>query len=235
MTGMPLHIGFNDIALRIGIAVIVGVVIGYNRTEHGKAAGMRTTVLVCLAACVAMIQMNFLLPTAGRPTDFFVMNDLMRLPLGILTGVGFIGGGAILRRDDIVVGVTTAATLWCVTVIGLCIGGDQIELGIVVTAVAVAALWALRWIEARLRRERHASLRIKFRTAELNEDAVRQMLEASGLKAVGLHTTISDAGAQREMAFDLLEFSRPYENRSPEIVENIANHQGVLKLEWKRE
>jgi putative Mg2+ transporter-C (MgtC) family protein len=50
------------------------------------------------------------------------MNDLMRLPLGILTGVGFIGGGAILRRDDMVVGVTTAATLWLATGIGLCLG-----------------------------------------------------------------------------------------------------------------
>jgi uncharacterized membrane protein YhiD involved in acid resistance len=65
------------------------------------------------------------------------MNDLMRLPLGILTGVGFIGGGVILRRDDIIVGVTTAATLWCVTVIGLCLGGGQIRLGIVATVIAL--------------------------------------------------------------------------------------------------
>lgn len=50
---------------------------------------------MCIAASVAMIQVNLLLPTAGRSADLFVMNDLMRLPLGILTGVGFIGGGAI--------------------------------------------------------------------------------------------------------------------------------------------
>jgi putative Mg2+ transporter-C (MgtC) family protein len=56
-----------------------------------------------------MLQVNFLLPTAGRPPDSFVMNDLMRLPLGILTGVGFIGAGAILRRENMVVGVTTAS------------------------------------------------------------------------------------------------------------------------------
>jgi putative Mg2+ transporter-C (MgtC) family protein len=97
-------------------------------------------VLVCLAASVAMIQMNLLLPTAGRPSDSFVMNDLMRLPLGILTGMGFIGGGVILRRENIVIGLTTAATLWCVTVIGLCLRGGQLVLGIAVTVVAVAAL-----------------------------------------------------------------------------------------------
>jgi len=101
MNGMPLHIGWNDIALRLALTVVAGLLIGHNRTEHGKAAGMRTTLLTCLAASIAMIQMNLLLPTAGRSPDSFIMNDLMRLPLGILTGVGFIGGGVILRRHDI--------------------------------------------------------------------------------------------------------------------------------------
>ncbi len=56
-----------------------------------------------------MLQVNYLLTLRGRTSDSFVMNDLMRLPLGILTGVGFIGAGAILRRRDLVIGVTTAA------------------------------------------------------------------------------------------------------------------------------
>ncbi len=90
------------------------------------------------------------------------MNDLMRLPLGILTGVGFIGGGVSLRRDNIVIGVTTAATLWCVTVIGSCLGGGQLKLGMAVTAVAVLALWVLQWTETILRREHRVSLRIKL-------------------------------------------------------------------------
>jgi uncharacterized membrane protein YhiD involved in acid resistance len=100
--------------------VLAGLLIGYNRRERAKAAGLRTMLLVCLAASVSMIQVNLLMPTNGRPSDSYVTLDLMRLPLGILTGVGFIGGGAILRRGDIVIGVTTAATLWFVTVLGLC-------------------------------------------------------------------------------------------------------------------
>src|ERR1700752_937738 len=108
--GMTSSLSWTDVAIRLALTVLAGMVVGYNRSEHGKAAGMRTTLLVCLAASVAMIQVNLLLPTAGRHPDSFVMNDLMRLPLGILTGVGFIGGGAILRRDNMVVGGTTAAT-----------------------------------------------------------------------------------------------------------------------------
>src|SRR5262249_55437117 len=135
MTGMPLHIGWGDVALRLLLTIIAGVLIGYNRTEHGKAAGLRTTLFVGLAASVAMIQMNLLLPMSGRPTDSFVTNDLMRLPLGILTGVGFIGGGAILRRGSLIIGVTTAATLWYVTVVGLCFGGGPMLLGCLPTAI----------------------------------------------------------------------------------------------------
>ena len=87
--------------------------------------------------------------------------DLMRLPLGILTGVGFIGGGAILRRENMVIGVTTAATLWLATVIGLCLGAGQLGLGIVATALGIVALQGLRWVEGRLRQKIRAHPKIE--------------------------------------------------------------------------
>jgi putative Mg2+ transporter-C (MgtC) family protein len=234
MSGMPLNIGWDDVALRLALTVIAGLLIGYNRTEHGKAAGMRTMVLVCLAASVAMIQVNLLLPTAGRAPDSFVMNDLMRLPLGILTGVGFIGGGVILRRDDIIVGVTTAATLWCVTVIGLCLGGGQIRLGIVAMVIALAALWVLQWIEARLRRERRANLTVEIESGPLNEGAIRNMLEAAGLRIAGLDVSLLDAGARRTFIFDVLEFSQATDNQVPPVCAALANQVGVRRIDWKR-
>jgi len=234
MSGMPLNIGWDDIALRLALTLIAGLLIGYNRSEHGKAAGLRTTVLVCLAASIAMIQVNLLLPTAGRATDSFVMNDLMRLPLGILTGVGFIGGGAILRRDNIIVGVTTAATLWYVTVIGLCLGGGQIGLGIAATAIGLAALSALHWIEAWLRRERRASLTVEIEGGALNEGAIRNMLQAAGLRIGGLEVSLLDAGARRTFIFDVHEFSRPDDNQVPPVCAALANETGVRRIDWKR-
>src|ERR1043166_3816072 len=102
---MPLHPSLTDLVVRLLCTLIAGAIIGYNRGEHGKAAGLRTTMLVCLAASISMLLVKLLLPLPGRAPDAFVTTDLMRLPLGILTGVGFIGGGAILRRRDIVTGV----------------------------------------------------------------------------------------------------------------------------------
>jgi len=120
-----------DIAWRLTLSVIAGALIGLNRGEHGRPAGLRTVLLVTLAASIAMILANALLGTTGKEAQSFVNVDVMRLPLGILTGVGFIGAGAILHRDNLVVGVTTAATLWFSTVMGLCFGSGQGWLGVV--------------------------------------------------------------------------------------------------------
>jgi putative Mg2+ transporter-C (MgtC) family protein len=155
---MPLHAGWQDIGVRLVVTMIAGAVIGYNREARGHAAGLRTTILVGLAAAVAMIQANILLPVGGKAADSFGVMDLMRLPLGILTGVGFIGGGAILRRGDLVTGVTTAATLWVMTVIGLCFGGGQLVLGGAATVLAAATLWLQKEVDHRTPRDRHAIL-----------------------------------------------------------------------------
>src|SRR5579862_8631293 len=89
--------GWLEIALRLTLTVVAGALIGLDRGEHGRPAGLRTTMLVCLAAAVSMVQANLLMNTVGKAGNSFVVLDLMRLPLGILTGMGFIGGGAILR------------------------------------------------------------------------------------------------------------------------------------------
>src|SRR5882724_7913131 len=150
---MPITLGWHEIALRLGLSVLAGTLIGLDRGEHGRPAGLRTTLLVCLAAAVAMLEVNLLLSTAGKSADSFVTLDLMRLPLGILTGMGFIGGGAILRRDGLVVGVTTAATLWFVTVIGLCFGGGLISLGMVALVLGMFVLSGLKWFEAHMKQD----------------------------------------------------------------------------------
>ena len=86
------------------LTLVAGAIVGVNRSERGRAAGFRTTILVCLTASASMILGNLLLGTTGRPFNSFVTMDVMRLPLGILTGMGFIGAGAILHRANMVTG-----------------------------------------------------------------------------------------------------------------------------------
>ncbi|HEY7844936.1 MAG TPA: MgtC/SapB family protein [Bradyrhizobium sp.] len=155
---MPLSPTWTDIAIRLALTMLAGAIIGFNRGARGHAAGFRTTILVGLAASVAMIQTNLLLPLSGKTPESFAVMDLMRLPLGILTGVGFIGGGTIVKKGDLVTGVTTAATLWLMTVIGLCLGGGQLILGMVATALAVITLWLLKWVDVMIPREHRARL-----------------------------------------------------------------------------
>ena len=106
---MPQVVGWDDIAIRLVLALLAGGVIGLNRSERDRPAGLRTTILVCLAAAISMVQVNMLLNMQGEEPDSLVVLDLMRLPLGILSWRGL-----YRRRSDspadMVKGVTTAAT-----------------------------------------------------------------------------------------------------------------------------
>jgi putative Mg2+ transporter-C (MgtC) family protein len=233
MMTMTTQLGWTDMALRLALTVLAGLLLGYNRSEHGKAAGMRTTLLVCLAASIAMLQVNLLLPMSGRQSDSFVMNDLMRLPLGILTGVGFIGGGAILRRDDMVVGVTTAATLWLATVIGLCLGGGQLELGAVATSLGVLTLWVLKWLEDGLRRERTARIAVEIDTEGPAEPELHRLLRDGGLAIWQSHSMVDIINGRHKFVFKVGEFRRRSDNMTPGVLNDLERRQGVVRVEWR--
>jgi putative Mg2+ transporter-C (MgtC) family protein len=156
---MPMTPNWTDIALRLAATVIAGAFIGLDRERGGHPAGLRTTILVGLAACLSMIQANILLATSQSVNGSM---DILRFPLGILTGVGFIGGGAILRRGDIATGVTTAATLWLITAIGLCFGGGQIAVGAIVTLLAVLILSPLKHVDRWISGEQKGTVAIKL-------------------------------------------------------------------------
>jgi putative Mg2+ transporter-C (MgtC) family protein len=152
---MPVTLEWTDIALRLALTALAGGLVGINRSERGRAAGLRTTLLVCLAGSLVMILANLLLTTRGKSSDSFVNIDTMRLPLGLLTGMGFIGAGAIVRQGEMITGVTTAATLWFVTVMGLCFGAGQYGLGLTALALVLLVLWALKRLELHLHQDRH--------------------------------------------------------------------------------
>lgn len=232
MRPMPLTMSWGDLALRLVLTVIAGALIGLNRDEHGRPAGLRTTLLVCVAASVAMIEANVLLPTAGRTADSFITLDLMRLPLGILSGIGFIGAGAILRRPNLVLGVTTAATLWIVTVIGLCFGGGQFILGILATAIAFIVLWGLKLIEAYIRQDRRAVLVLAVEANGPSTADLAGHLHEAGFRVAGQSITYSDQATRRETHFDVRWRGLRDETHPPDFLVEFARLPGVRTLRW---
>lgn len=229
---MPIALTWSDISIRLLCALIAGGLIGLNRTEHGHVAGLRTSILVCLAACIAMIQVNLLLPLAGRAPNSFVMNDLMRLPLGILSGMGFIGAGAIVRRDNLVIGVTTAASMWFLTVVGLCFGGGQINIGLVGVALGIFVVWGLGLIEDRMKLDRQGTLVIVTSLVGPREDEIRTVLEHDGFRISSCALTSMQAANSQELSCELRWRAKRYGAEVPSFVRLLAAREDVVRVTW---
>jgi putative Mg2+ transporter-C (MgtC) family protein len=232
---MPLSPSWQEISIRLALTMLAGAVIGFNRGARGHAAGFRTTILVCLAASVAMIQTNILLPLAGKTPESFAVMDLMRLPLGILTGVGFIGGGAIFKKGDLVTGVTTAATLWVVTVIGLCLGGGQLALGIVATALTVMTLWILKWVDLTIPREHRAVMVVMADNGWSPISDVPALIAPLKCRAHFRERKASPDPAKAEYCFEV-SWRRPEQSIPPlELLQRVSEHYPVMSFELTSE
>jgi putative Mg2+ transporter-C (MgtC) family protein len=235
---LPIPLEWPAIALRLALTAASGAAIGVNRGERGKPVGLRTTMLVALAAAIAMIQVNLLLPVAGKSGDSFAVLDLMRLPLGILSGMGFIGAGAIIRRDDMVQGVTTAATLWYVTVLGLCFGGGQIGLGLAALGLALVVLWWLKRVERRMDREQHAELQVVFATETNDERQIveRQVVErlvAAHVSVTPLRVAYSQTERRCELTYHVGWRAGASAGGEPQPLRAVAELPGILHLAWR--
>lgn len=230
---MSTSLEWSEIAVRLALTVSAGALIGFDRGEHGRPAGLRTTLLVCLAASIAMIQANLLLGTAGRRPDAFATMDVMRLPLGILSGIGFIGAGAIIRRDDLVLGVTTAATLWFATVIGLCFGGGQLGLGLAALCLCLFVLSVLKWVERLIPQDRRAVLVVATGPGGPNEADIRAGLAAEGFRLVA-YAVVHEPGEGRcTLRCDVRWRGRQTEVRPPGCLAALAQRPGVAQVKWQ--
>ena len=232
---MPLTLTWEQIAVRILLAAIASLLIGLNRDEHGHPAGMRTTMLVCVAACLAQLQANILLPTSGKTNASSSVLDLERLPLGILSGIGFIGAGVIVKRDNnIVTGVTTAATMWFVSVLGLLFGGGQLILGCVATLLAIIILWLLKHLESYIPHEHSASLCLTLDSDAPSEDELRELILKSGCSFERWNPTYNPVTTLS--ALDCMVRWREPVSRNPHTpaaISNLRTLRGVRSLTWK--
>jgi putative Mg2+ transporter-C (MgtC) family protein len=156
----------------------------------------------------------------------------MRLPLGILSGIGIIGAGAILRKGDRVEGVTTAATLWFVTVMGLCFGGGQLRLGTAAFTLGLFTLWVLKWIEGRISHEQRGKLILNMDSGGLSEDEVRTILKREGYKVLSCAKSYFEQASINELHCQVSWELRKGQEAKTRFLENLADNPHVLSLEW---
>ncbi|MCJ2069872.1 MgtC/SapB family protein [Methylobacterium sp. J-030] len=190
MSGDPT---LDTIAVRLGLSFLAAFVLGWDREELGHPAGLRTLVLICLSACTAMLLADWLLAQTVGSRGGLTRLDLMRLAQGVLGGIGFIGAGTILKQGNIVRGVTTAATLWLTTVIGLCFGSGGWQIGTAATLCGLVTLQALRRLEAVLRRRSYGTMTVEF-GPEADPAALLADLDALGLAVKASTLTLGEAG-----------------------------------------
>lgn len=230
---MPPSIHWTAIALRLLLTVLAGCLLGADRSRNGHPAGLRTVLLVTLAASVAMIQMNLLIPTNGKPPNSYAVMDLMRLPLGILTGVGFIGAGAIVRRGDIVLGITTAATLWFATVVGLCLGGGQLILGSISAVLGYLVLSGFRGFESTIERYQPATLVVVTAEDVLSPDDLRARLEAAHFHIRSLSLDRSPANRRQSFRCEVRWPTPAGASHPPAILDDLERLPGVIRIAWQ--
>jgi putative Mg2+ transporter-C (MgtC) family protein len=139
--------GITAILLKISIACVLGLPTGWERYKHDRSAGLRTFPLVSLASCA------YLLAASGTSLDAASQS---RILVGVMTGIGFIGGGSIVRDAASVHGTATAASLWNMGAIGACVAFGNIGLALVLCAINYLALLLLTPMEERIKRDPNA-------------------------------------------------------------------------------
>lgn len=143
----PWYINEIDMAARLGLSILLGGLIGFERESSNHAAGFRTNILVCLGACLLMLLSIY--GFADFVEEPNVRVDPARLAAAVITGVGFLGAGTILFTGKSITGLTTAASLWVVAAIGLAVGAGFYFASATVTVMALLTLWGFNKIEKR--------------------------------------------------------------------------------------
>jgi putative Mg2+ transporter-C (MgtC) family protein len=225
--GLPL----GEALIRIGFSLVAGLVLGLERESHGRAAGLKTTVLACVASCLAMILSEDFYREAATTGGVF-RPDRARLAAGILTGIGFLGAGAIIRQGTLVRGVTTAAVLWFITILGLSFGSGHLLLGGIGTAIAMLALFALPHMEQRVKKDFYTSISVTVALDGIEEQAIRQRIEDAGAHVQRWEMEYDLNTKVRMLRCDLKMRRGDVFKLSHGVVTSLVTCPGITRVKW---
>jgi len=208
--------------VRLLVAGGLGAVIGLERQIHGRPAGLRTHILVCMGATLVMIAVQAMAEWV----------DPGRAVAGIVTGIGFLGAGAIIKARDIVRGLTTAACIWFVAALGVLIGQGQYVLGVVATVLALFVLVPLDWLTHHISTLSYYAVTIRARTCQaksLATESAAIFLEA-GLRVLSDEQRVDKHRDSTTLVFHLRARARC---DSSEIIEKLLALPDVSEVHWK--
>ncbi|MDH5391957.1 MAG: MgtC/SapB family protein [Gammaproteobacteria bacterium] len=182
---------------RLLLALLAGGIIGIERAYHGREAGFRTHTLVCVSSSLLMLLMAF--QWQLMPIEFIetIRTDPTRMAQGIMTGIGFLGAGVIIKEGLSVRGLTTAASIWMTASIGIVIGLGFYFPAAMATIITVSILSFFRMFEKWLPSQKYAKFSINFYRKEgsMDQESLLHLLGQFNLKAFDLSYTLRDKGS----------------------------------------
>lgn len=218
-------------AARLMLASLLGALIGLEREIHGRTAGFRTHLLVSLgSALFVVVSIEFYRLFGNFSGTGMVGVDPGRVAAQVVVGIGFLGAGAIIREKSSVRGLTTAACLWIAAAIGVACGIGMFMLSILVTAVSLVSLIALKKTEGILARDSYALLTVESDDVAGQLGRIAQAVEACGFQ-------MTPAGMERRsdgVLFIELQIKIHARHISYEAIDRISAIEGVRGVSFRR-
>ncbi len=224
------HIDLTPILL----AVLLGGAVGFEREVHGRPAGLRTHMLVCLASSLLIYASRQIPVQTLEATGVTrIVMDPNRLAAGIVTGIGFLGASTVIRAGDIVRGITTGATVWYVAGLGIVIGQGEYGLALVSTIAVLLVLAGIDPLSRRIAPVIYRRLIVTGTHLALPSLSKRisGILTSHGIR---VQDVSGRRGADNE-PFELVFHVRCRNTfQAPEMMEQVAREEGVLRVEWSQ-
>lgn len=214
-----------ELIVRILVGTALGAVIGYERDIHGRPAGLRTHAIVALASATFMVVSTHLAYYQGYHEGDFTEVDGSRIAASVVSGIGFLAGGAILRTGLSIQGLTTAAGLWLVAAIGLCAGGGMYLESLAATVVGVIALTALRRFEDKDDRTRRRLM------LTLTESALPTEALVDKLAKLDLLPTVEGWNLESAVRQVTLGVRLPREGGEARLVAALEGEPGISRMQ----
>ncbi len=217
-----------EIILKLLLGTLLGGIIGFERQTHGRAAGFRTQLLVCVACVLIMIiSESYYAKSVVNPE--YTRIDPTRIAAGAMTGVGFLGAGVILKTGLSIQGLTTAACIWIVSAIGLAVGAGQYLAGISGFVITFFSLWGLRIMEARMPRLTYRYITM-ITDESGDEKTVVSLFEKKSFRIVKMDYSIDFAEKKKTFIFTA---TTKDDSLIREVIGDLSGLDSVKKIEIK--